>query len=441
MSPFGRRVAVAGVAALALGVVAGSTTATAVPTAPPSYITSWLALHTGSSSSVTLVSADGTRSAPQVLTTGKACVLDEGSRALLDFGGSGLGPGLSNGGIGIREKRNASGTSCAAVDAASDETLVVALGGGVVAGDLVAAAASLDIDLKQSAQILAVAYQDGTETGRFELRSGASIDAPLPTPGGPVPDDNVFVCNNPADSGPDSGINNNCRWEISAPSWTRTKADETPGLSEDGVVFDTLTLKPVTGSFSLMGGADGPVADPDYPMPSYFGADASASILELVDGVVDCSEGTNTVTLRGDIPSSWKRLVNVGGTEESCLAYPYATRTGIDEDGRQFAEMVKPLDFETKAQALWSTTFFVGGGNAVPPITMELDKLDGTQLVYAELGACPAEYYADPAAFDPEAEGYGYPYACLVSAERGSGKLNKYATYTAYVFGDAGMRR
>ena len=103
--------------------------------------------------------------------------------------------------------------------------------------------------------------------------------------------------------------------------------------------------------------------------------------------------------------------------------------------------MVKPLDFETKAQAVWSTTFFVGGGNAVPPITMELDKLDGTQQVYPELGACPAEYYADPAAFDPEAEGLGYPYACLVSGERGSGKLNKYATYTAYVYGDAGMRR
>ena len=39
-------------------------------------------------------------------------------------------------------------------------------------------------------------------------------------------------------------------------------------------MFDTLTLKPLTGSFSLMGGADGPVADPDYPMPAYFGADA-----------------------------------------------------------------------------------------------------------------------------------------------------------------------
>ena len=449
MNPFRRRVAVAGVAALALGIGVGSNVVAQAehvpPTDPPTYVKSWLALDTGTSNTVRLVNADKTLSgSPQVLSGGKACSLNEGGAGLLDFSSTPSSPGVgfSGGGIGVREKSTSSGTSCGAVDTAKAESLTLTLGNGV--GSLAAISASLDINLKQSARILATATLStdpaGTEPALFELQSGANIGV-TPTDGA-----TVFTCNNPADSGPDSGANNNCRWEISAPSWTRTSHDpvNTPALGEDGVQFDTLTLTALAGSFSLMGGADGPVDDPAFPLPTYFGADddpdtddvsiSSASIFELVEGEIGCGE---TETLNGAIASSWHRLQDFTGGD--CQPFPYSSETGTDSEG-QYAEFTKPLDFQTKAQALWTTTFVVGAGNTIPPIRVYLDQLVGPQLEFAPLDPCPDAYFDNGTFKGPSLEP-GAPTACLVSAVRGSGKLNKSVTYTAYIFGDAGMRR
>jgi len=450
---FRRRLAALGVVTLAVVAATGTTgTAGAVTPTAPSYVRSWLALDTGATNTVRLVKADKTLSgAPQVLSAVKPCALDQGGAGLLALGSTPASPGVgfANGGIGVREKKTSSGTSCSAVDAASVESLTLKLGTGV--GPLVAMSASLDMDLKQSARVQAKATLSTAPNAAptyFELQSGASIGLPTSERGA-----TVFTCNTPADSGPDSGANNNCRWEISAPSWTRaavagsTKA----AIPEDGVVFDTLELKALTGAFSLMGGADGAVNDPDYPLPAYLGQDSlpatndvsisSGSIFELVEGVIGCTE---TKTLSGTtVASSWKRLDNIDGS--ACSPFPYSSRTGKEADGTVFAEFTKPLDYQTKAQALWTTTFVVGGGTNTPPppIDVVLDQLNGPPVPFPDLKACDSGYFdastglfKEPVTVTPESD----PFACLVSAVRGSGKLSKSVTYTAYIYGDAGMR-
>ena len=237
---------------------------------------------------------------------------------------------------------------------------------------------------------------------------------PLPT--------KVQECNNPADSGPDSGVNNNCRWNISAPSWAG---------ADDGIVFDRLELKAVKGSFSLMGGADGSYA----PLPTYFGAYQNSSVFEVVEGALPCGD---TVALRGSIPSSWTRLNNLDTTTD-CSAYPYRTETGT-EGGHQFAEFTKPLDAETTAQALWTTTFVVGGGSTVPPITMELTLPDGSATGAFTLLPCPSDWYTDGVFDGPDDRSGGRGLRVPGVRREGLGQPKKSATYVAYVYGDAKMQ-
>ena len=135
MSPFRRRVAVAGVAALALGLgAAGSTIATAGPTPPPSYATSWVALNTGATNTARWVtaSADGTTrttKATQTFKAGKSCSYTTMGASLLGLTSDPLSPGvgLSGGAFGVRESFTSSGASCSAVDYANGETLIVQL--------------------------------------------------------------------------------------------------------------------------------------------------------------------------------------------------------------------------------------------------------------------------------------------------------------------------
>lgn len=419
---------VTGLAALALllssGAVAATAAPTVPPTAPPSYVTSYLALNTGASNTVALVSGSGRTT--QTLGSGSDCAMTQGGAGLVEFSGTGsLGAGLSAARIGVRAKKNAAGTSCSAVDASAGESLTMSIKSGV--GGLLAASASLDIDLKQNAQILATATRAGRPVpgGRFELRSGSTISTPSALPGGPVPAGNVWTCNNPSDSGPDSGTNNNCRWEISAPSWT--------GLTEDGVVFDSLTLTAVLGAFSVMGGADGAVDDPLYPMPGYFGDDQDASVLELVEGAISCDQTASLRTSTSVPSSSWKRLGNIDGS--ACAAYPYSTSTGRDGAG-SFARFTKPLDFETKSQAIWTTTFLVPGGTILPA-TMDLEEGLGPQ----PLLDCEDSYYSASGVFVGPPTQPTVATACLISVVKGKGGgSSKPVTYTVYVYGDARLR-
>jgi hypothetical protein len=445
-----RRMAAAGVATLALALITGSAgSAVALddpPTAPPSYAPSWLALTTSASSStVTLMPSAGSDPVPtQVLTERKGCELST-SPTLMGFTGDpalrrgATSAGMSNGRIGVRESTTASGTSCSAVDSGG-ESLTLTLGSGV--GGRVAASASLDLDLKGNTRIHAIAtHGDGPAT-TFELRSGTAIDPAQPTGTAIDPAEPtrgyIFNCvnNGSADSGSDNTTDNNCRWEISAPSWT--------SLAEDGVVFDTLELRALAGSFSLMGGAEGVVPGQLATTPPYLGA-AGASYFELVDGVLDCSEGKNRATLSptGPVPrSTWTRLGNLATgnpVATGCAPYPYSATTGLDDQDRPYAQFNKPLDFEPNAQAIWETTFLYSG-NAIPPVYMDLDGDDRGEF---QLEPCQASWYTSGTFVGPlTSDGVPNPFACLISATKGKNiGSSKSAIYSVYVYGDATMRR
>ena len=433
MTQFSRRVATTGVVALALALITGSAgSAGAVddgPVVPPTYVPSWLALTTSATaSSLTLLPAAlGDPVPPQVLTARKGCELST-SPTLMDFVGDpalrrgASSVGMANGRIGVRESTTASGTSCSAVDSGG-ELLTLTLGSAV--GGRVAASASLDLDLKGNTRIQATARHGDGPAATFELRSGTAINPAQPT-GTPIDPATptrgyIFNCvnNGSADSGSDNTTNNNCRWEISAPSWT--------SLAEDGVVFDTLELRALAGSFSLMGGAEGVVEGQLGATPPYLGP-AGASYFELVDGVLDCGEGKNKATLRPSgrvAKSTWTRLGNLtpgGSVTTGCAPYPYSATTGMDGEDRPYAQFNKPLDVEPNAQATWETTFLYSG-NAIPPVYMDLDgdtDLDGDDRGEFQLEPCQASWYTNGAFVGPlSSVGVPNPSACLVSVTKG----------------------
>ena len=387
-----RHLAALGIVALALAAGAGSAVASATPTPPPPYIAGWLALDTGAANTVTQYTSGGVGTGVQLLTTSTTCEMDQGGGGLLSFQGDpGAGVGLKAGAIGVRENTTANGTSCSAVDAASAETLTVSLGSTVRAQDLLGVSASLDIDLKQNAEILATATLGGAPAGTFTLQSGSRIvaaDAGSPS---------VRQCNNPSDSGPDANTGNNCRWQINA-------------------VFDTLVLKAVAGSFSLMGGADGTVAG----LPGYIGG--SASVVELAQRtqVLTCGTASASVSGVNVNSSTWK---NVGGSD--CTPYPFFAEA-LTDAGRPAVHFVKPA--WSGGQAEWTTQFAYSG--KVPALQF---AFDGTPPVFFAPGPCTI--VSGAVVTKPDANGN---YACILSTV--VDKFAKTVTFQVYVLGDAWMR-
>ena len=410
----------AAVAALALVVGMGAAApVTAAEPGAPDHVTRILALRTGATSSVTLLdpttlAVGGTQS---LASRKGSCELISAGKNLVAFSSSPASPGVGIAGpdIGVRASTTASGTSCSAVDASASESLVLTVGTDATAGSqkLVAAAASLDIELKQAAEILATASLGGTTVGTFRLVSGTGTGTLPP---------NTQLCNATADSGPDSGTNSHCRWQINAPSWT--------GDAKSTIGFDTLALKAVRGSFSLQGGGDGNVDDPADPMPASLGAYRYASIVELVP-TLDCGQ-TSSTARSATVSSTWQRLGNSEGG--ACVAYPYWNTTGVDAVGA-YAHFQKPLQLETDAQSLWTTTFVYTGPVPVPTITLEyLDAAGQPSETTSVLAACPDGFVPGTSPAPPA------PSACLVSTTKTTSKGVKYVTFVVYVHGDARLR-
>jgi hypothetical protein len=139
----------------------------------------------------------------------------------------------------------------------------------------------------------------------------------------------TFACTNAADSGPDSGVNDDCRWPISSPSW----------LGDDGVYFDTLSFQAVNGAFSIEGGGDG-----DVPKAPPAGFPRRASFLELAGELVNCGESTTTLPADLTAPQvTVRRLANADPTP--CSADPITVT-----HGPLSATILKPLDQQTTAQ-------------------------------------------------------------------------------------------
>ena len=257
-----------------------------------------------------------------------------------------------------------------------------------------------------------------------------------------LPPSHKTVCNMPADSGPDSGVNDNCRWPISMPSWSGT---------DDGIMFTSLTMRAVNGSFSLEGGADGSVLPP-APLST-----PDASIIEVVDGTIDCGQASRTITAAGDAPEFVvRRLDNADGS--SCSAVPYSMNTGPG-----LARLLKPLDTHTTAQFVWDITWALPQREAALQPTTQLQdlKIDyetGEDLI--TLQWCPVSGYeadgtfvgytqdedgewSDPGIVDQSAYD-GMQFACVISRDAqpnpGSDPATVRSNDRVYVLGDARLR-
>ncbi|PKW25456.1 hypothetical protein [Phycicoccus duodecadis] len=419
-----------------------SPAASAATVGTASATTRWVALDTGAGPSITLNGPTGRIGATQTLAEATDCGMDQGavSSRYLSFSGSTARTysetlaSFASGSIGVKEKK--SGVSCYQANSPS-ESLKVSLGAGLrtaLGPDVVASAAFLDVELKQGAQIMATAKLKGAVTGVFELRSGSSITSPAPLPGG-VTATAVTTCTTSADSGPDAGVGDNCRWPVSMPSWLGP---------DDGIVFDELTLTAVGGSFSLEGGGDGQV-EPQSPLST-----PNASIVQVADGVLDCGASTRTIAASADAPQvSVYRLGNADAS--ACVPVPYSLGTAP-----AYAQFLKPLDSQTTAQFLWDLTWRfpeTAGTTALPDLKVDYEYPAPGDTV--TLGWCPdpsfdtagrfAGYPAGSltAAMDQEPDLPGTQFACVVSrsARPVDGDPDTVGSRdVVYVYGDAGMR-
>lgn len=462
------------VAAIPLGMAVTSGVPSAAPAPPTTVETTtldaaavgspiaWIAIATGATSGVTLHTVAAPALATQRLKPATYCGVDQDvpAKRLITLSGStggSLSTGLASyasGSLGVKEKK--SGTSCSQVNA-TKERLQVALGpvaATILGRPVVASSAYLDVELKQSARILATASRAGEPDVLFELQSGSTVGKP-PLAG--VAAGRVSTCTAGADSGPDSGIGDNCRWAISVPSWSG---------ADDGVFFDTLTLKAVTGSFSLEGGADG-LVQPAPPLST-----PKASIIELVspaytDGVLTCNASSITLPGSGDAPEfTVDRLGNADGS--TCVEVPYDINTGP-----AFAQFLKPLDEQPTAQFVWNATWDLdpppagstpqtAGSTALPELYLdyEVESSPGVPVPETRLGYCPdwtgaldgdGDYVGytttQLAAFAdqvPDAVLPGTQFACVISRTATSvdgtpGDILR-VTDEVYVYGDARLR-
>jgi hypothetical protein len=355
---------------------------------PPVYSSAGvLSISTVTNEVVLDTDLDGIAEAAQALGEGPACSLDTDESLLAIDGYVGTSSkdaaSYDEGSLGVAEKK--SGVSCREVDAGSAERLVLALNPANVRtdlGPLLAASASLDVDLKQSARILATAYKDGGAVGWFELQSGATIGTSDPLPDGVPAPDAIHTCTTDADSGPDAGINDNCRWPIS---------------ENDDIVFDALELLALNGSFGLDGGSDGAV--PPLP-PAALPAGASFfELVQQVDGVLDCNETTIALQPDGDAPGVVVQRIDNADPSETCELVPYTLSNGTN-----FIQFLKPLDEQISAQFIVTVTWPLSAADPlpIPATTLDYEAPGGS-------GPFPLAWCPDPLFSGNDLLGIAFP--------------------------------
>ena len=426
-----RRVVTVGLAVLALVAATGSAGASADTTAPPSYISSWLALSTGATNTVALVTPAGTTTRTQTLGGGSNCAMTQGDQGLLAFSGTGsLGPGLNTGSIGVREKKNASGTSCSAVRRRERR--------------------EPDPDAGERGQRRSSPPRPrSTSTSSRAPRS-------WPPPSAAPPRSAATSCaaaldhrrrhrcraapSRPRTSG--SATTRPTRARTAAPTTTaagRSAPPRGPGSPRTASCFDSLTLTAVMGSFSLEGGADGFVDDPAYPMPAYFGADQDASILELVEGVDRLRRHRHPARRRS--ASSWKRLGNFG--RRGVPPFPYSSRTGTDAGGASPSSPSRSTSRPGPRPCGRRPSWSVAAGTPCPPIRIELDVVRQHHEARCSTRCSPApprtSMPAGPSSGRLTEPTGSHRLPDLGSAWHGQARASRSPT-RVYVYGDAKMQ-
>ncbi|MEI6362313.1 MAG: hypothetical protein WCP95_09265 [Actinomycetes bacterium] len=222
--------------------------------------------------------------------------------------------GLRNGSIGVKDGTSTA-VACGRVSTTSTntESLQIDLNVGRPSGTVkpVATSAFLDLEVKGNARIQAVTSLNGVPNGVYELQAGTSIGS-APTAFSALSSSDTHVANpncgaliDPLD---DDGYRDNCRFAISTPSWLG---------SDDGNVFDSITLKAISGSFSLEGGADGSVVPlPPATLPQ------RGSIFELSESVLSCGD-TTTLPVDGTLPGAVITRLNNSVDPATCNAVPF----------------------------------------------------------------------------------------------------------------------
>jgi Big-like domain-containing protein len=173
----------------------------------------------------------------------KKCAIDPSSGPVINLSSSptGSAPGLVDLGLGVKTGSNgATGTPCGQVE--TGESLTIA--GGTALNGRSFNGLRLDLELTKNAlvqltllpQNVVYTLQSGTSITPAEL---AEADTTAPYVVDSSAGDTTDACAAPNSSGPNSGFNDNCQWNIN------------PGLN-----FTSFNLKTTIGTVTLEGGGD-----------------------------------------------------------------------------------------------------------------------------------------------------------------------------------------
>lgn len=331
---------------------------------------------------------------PQSLS-GKSCKFSTSGSQYLTFavtgptvqGNNPADVGFKDLSLGVRSGNDSNGTSCKQVNPNTSplETLTIAVNRAATSplaagfGAPSVKSASLDLNLSGNAIVLAALYKGDTLVGRAELQSGFSAPQAVSYEGS-----QLFTCNKDSNSGPQSGFNNNCYWDLS-PLRTAEYTTSDAGIrgytgpggylgpdlgstpAEGATNWDTMVLTPKIGDFSIQGG---------NAWPTSFPANAGTifNIESYSDGTINCydpdaedpaaSLAAAQTFANGDSRAVITRL-KLGDSSKTCEPKPYTySDTGntsvyhqqqtANQSSSQYA-IVLPRDF-TAAQVLANST-------------------------------------------------------------------------------------
>lgn len=210
---------------------------------------------------------------------------DTSGPVLVEVDGTAKGAGLNSLGMGVKTG-GAQGTPCGRVDGAEQLTLELANGTGSPLEGRSWHQLRLDLELKGDAWVVLDMYVGDaqTPTATFELVSGASIAASGADPATDVNPDGgyrvdsttpgVYACAAVSDSGPDSGPNDNCQWNIDPVT-----------VAGGDIVFDKIVLSVNAGEFSLEGSGD-------------FGSDPANDSLFFIANAVPVANDDSAITAK-----------------------------------------------------------------------------------------------------------------------------------------------
>ena len=305
--------------------------------------------------------------------------VDAGADLVTFEGTSDRGPGINDHGLGVKSG-GAQGVACGRVDTTEELHVSLLHGASLPLDGLEVAEAHLDIEVKQSAEVIITTYFGSTELETFTLRTGDSIidgegSEPYDMEKAIVistSDAPITNCRQRSDSGPDAGAADNCRW-----------------ILEDVIPFDSFVMTAGLGEFSLEGGTDGTAAaTPD--IESEYGSD-SLFFLTDIDGILDCGDMVSTGDGFTAPEGVFTRLLNVDGSD--CIPKPYTLSSSFllgeegEEDDRNIVDFFPEGDQDAQYSARLTSLPYMAPTDQMLP-TIEYDPDGEGTLPYRLMQWC-----------------------------------------------------